>query len=139
MHKTLNGLVLLAALSMNTVVFGQGIDGDTVNVASRGIAPPSSEPGGGAFPANLAIDGNFGNFTHTGAGQNLPSTWELDLRDEYEITSIILHNRRGCCPSRFRDLTVLILDAPDGDVLFESDLLNEENTLGGGVLSLIHI
>ena len=35
MHNAFNGLVLLAALSMNTVVFGQGVDGDTVNVASR--------------------------------------------------------------------------------------------------------
>ena len=135
MHKTMNGLVFLAVLSLQVVAFGQGVDGDTVNVASRGIATQSSEHGGGAFPASLGIDGNFGNFTHTGAGQNLPSTWEVDLRDEYEITSIVLHNRRGCCPSRFRDLTVLVLDAPDGDVLFESDLLNEENPIGGGVPS----
>ena len=35
MHNAFNGLVLLAALSMNTVVFGQGVDDDTVNVASR--------------------------------------------------------------------------------------------------------
>ena len=86
MHKTMNGLVLLAVLSLNATAFGQGVDGETVNVASRGIATQSSEYNGGTFPANLAIDGNFGNFTHTAAGQNLPSTWELDLRDEYEIT-----------------------------------------------------
>jgi len=132
MRKALNGLVFAAVLSWSAFAFAQGLDDGTVNVASRGIATQSSDYGAGQFPASMGIDGNLGNFTHTAAGQNLPSTWEVDLRDEYLITSIILHNRDNCCTSRFRDLTVLILDGPDGDILFESDLLNEENILGGG-------
>ena len=132
MRKALNGLVFAAVLSWSAFASAQGLDDGTVNVASRGMATQSSDYGTGQFPASMGIDGNLGNFTHTAAGQNLPSTWEVDLRDEYMITSIILHNRDNCCTSRFRDLTVLILDGLDGDILFESDLLNEENILGGG-------
>ena len=132
MRKALNGLVFAVVLSWSAFAFAQGLDDGTVNVASRGMATQSSDYGTGQFPASMGIDGNLGNFTHTAAGQNLPSTWEVDLRDEYLITAIILHNRDNCCTSRFRDLTVLILDGLDGDILFESDLLNEENILGGG-------
>ncbi len=132
MRKALNGLVVVAVLNWSAFAFAQGVDDETVNVGPRGIATQSSDHGAGQFPASLGIDGNLENFTHTAAGQNLPSTWEVDLRDEYLISAIVLYNRRGCCLSRLRDLTVQILDAPDGDVLFESDLLNEENILSGG-------
>ena len=97
MRKALDGLVFAAVLSWSAFAFAQGLDDGTVNVVSRGIATQSSDYGGGQFPASMGIDGNLGNFTHTAAGQNLPSTWEVDLRDEYLITSIILHNRDNCC------------------------------------------
>jgi hypothetical protein len=96
-------------------------------------ATQSSEYQGGQFPARLAIDGVLDNFTHTGAGMNLPSTWEVDLGEANDIEEIIIHNRRGCCPSRLRDIAVFIL-GDGGDVLFESELLNPENALGGGIL-----
>ncbi|MFP6738595.1 MAG: discoidin domain-containing protein, partial [Planctomycetota bacterium] len=132
MRNVLSGLMFALVVCWSAVAFAQGVDDETVNVGPLGIATQSSEYNNGQFPASLGIDGNLGNFTHTGAGQNLPSTWELDLRAEYLISSIVLYNRRGCCPSRFRDLTVLVLDGPDGDILFESDLLNPENVLGNG-------
>src|SRR5262249_52864220 len=90
------------------------------------------EYAGGQFPASLAIDGDFDNFTHTAAGVNVPATWELDLGDSYYLQAIVLHNRADCCRSRLRDITVSILDAPGGNLLFQSELLNPENVLGGG-------
>jgi len=98
---------------------GVDVGAPIVNVAREGEAVQSSDYGNGQFPASFGIDGDFGNFTHTLAGQNLPSTWELDLGREALLGSIILHNRRGCCTARLRDITVLILDGPDGEVLFE--------------------
>ena len=111
---------------------GAAVGAPIVNIAPEGEAVQSSDYGNGQFPASLGIDGSLGNFTHTAAGQNLPSTWELDLGREALLGAIVIHNRRGCCTSRLRDITVFVLDGPGGEVLFESDLLNEENVLGGG-------
>ena len=111
---------------------GVAVGAPVVNIAPEGEAVQSSDYGNGQYSASLAIDGDTGNFTHTAAGENLPSTWELDLGREALLGSIIVHNRRGCCTSRLRDITVLVLDSPGGAVLFESDLLNAENVLGGG-------
>ena len=122
--------------AVSAVGFEMGADiavgAPVVNIAPEGEAVQSSDYGNGQFPARMGIDGDLGNFTHTAAGQNLPSTWELDLGREALLGSIVLHNRRGCCTSRLRDITVFVLDEPGGEVLFESDLLNEENVLGGG-------
>ena len=107
-----------------------GNPGDAVNVAPLGSASQSSQLGG--FGPGLAIDGDFGNFTHTQAGQGLPATWQLDLGRSATIGSVVLHNRTSCCGSRLRDLTVFVLDAPGGEIVWESELLNPENTLGGG-------
>jgi hypothetical protein len=105
---------------------------EAVNVAPLGTATQSSDYGAGEYPASLAIDGSQSNFTHTAAGVNLPATWELDLGRPYALTSVVLHNRTGCCGSRLRDITVTLLDAPGGQVVYASELLNAENVLGGG-------
>ncbi len=101
---------------------------EIVDLAPEGTATQSSTLGG--FTAQLAIDGDFGNFSHTQAGTNLPATWELDLGDTFAIESVILHNRTGCCGSRLRDITVSILDGSRDVTLFRSALLNPENVLG---------
>ncbi len=106
---------------------------EVTNIALDGTPEQSSEYNGGQFPADLAIDGNTGNFTHTGAGLNLPATWSLDLGAVFPLHSIVLRNRGdGCCQSRLRDITVSVLDDDGTTVLYESPLLNPENTLGGG-------
>ncbi len=99
------------------------------NVALGGTATQSSI--GFGFPAEIAIDGNTANFTHTEANDVFPdpSWWQVDLDQGYDIASIIIHNRDNCCGSRMRDLTVFILDE-NGDVVFTSPLLNPENDLG---------
>ena len=107
-----------------------GNPGDAINVASAGEATQSSTLG--SFRASLGIDGNLGNFTHTAAGVNTPATWEVDLGRVTTIGSVVLHNRSGCCGSRLRDITVIVLDAPGGEIVWRSGLLNPENVLGGG-------
>ena len=84
-----------------------------------------------ALGASLAVDGILGNFTAT-AGDDVEPSWEVDLEGEFAINAIVLHNRGdGCCQSRLRDITVSILDGA-GALVWESELLNEENELGGG-------
>ncbi|HLU49517.1 MAG TPA: lamin tail domain-containing protein, partial [Planctomycetota bacterium] len=110
---------------------GIDVGGDgPVNLAPGGSVRQSSQLGG--FSAENAIDGDYSNFTHTLAGTNLPAWWEGDLGDEAAIFEIVLHNRVACCESRLRDVTVFVLDEADGEILYESPLLNPENVLGGG-------
>jgi hypothetical protein len=82
----------------------------------------------GAFTANLAIDGNLGNFTHT-VGADASATWEVELVEEEEIGAVVLYNRTSCCGSRLRDIVVSVFDAAGG-LLYRSELLNPENALG---------
>ncbi len=112
-------------------VFGDGPEPPPdPNLARRdgAVATQSSQLGG--YSPQLAIDGNFANFTHTAAGVNLPATWQVDLGAMHDIATIVLHNRTSCCGSRLRDITVFILNADGSEVLFESELLNPENELG---------
>ena len=116
-------------------VFGDGPlppESPNLTQACNVTATQSSDFGSGQFPASLGIDGNLGNFTHT-TGSDDNATWEVDLGRSVDIGGIILHNRTSCCGSRLRDVTVSILDGEGDDggaVLFESELLNPENTLG---------
>ncbi|MGH9361159.1 MAG: discoidin domain-containing protein, partial [Thermoanaerobaculia bacterium] len=101
------------------------------NAALQGTARQSSDYATPPFPAGLAIDDNLNNFTHTASADDA-AAWEVDLGDSFSIEAIILHNRRSCCASRLRDITVSILDF-DGATAWSSQLLNEENALGGGM------
>ncbi|HXG48814.1 MAG TPA: lamin tail domain-containing protein, partial [Methylomirabilota bacterium] len=113
---------------------GSGFAGTSTNVARGKVATQSSTLGG--FTAELAVDGNPGNFTHTAAGQNLPATWEVNLGTNYGLERIVLHNRGdGCCGSRLRDIRVLVLDVTGTATNYTSPLLNPENVLGGGSLN----
>src|SRR5436190_2934223 len=102
------------------------------NVAPGGIAVQSTLYQGSQFPAPLAIDNNFGNFTHTAVTDTSPF-WRLDLTNEMAIYNIVLFNRGGgCCQWRLRDITVQILTTNlTGTVTnWVSPLLNPENVLG---------
>jgi hypothetical protein len=100
------------------------------NVARGKPALQSSTLGG--FAASLGVDGMLGNFTHTLVTDAAP-WWEVDLGQAFAIEEIVLRNRGdGCCQSRFRDLTVSIIDMPGGATVWQSALLNPENVLGGG-------
>ena len=95
------------------------------NLARSGTATQSSTLSG--FTASLGINRNLRDFTHT-AGNDPNATWTLDLHRRVVIHSMTLRNRTSCCGSRLRDITAKILDTDKHTVLFESDLLNPENT-----------
>ncbi|MBN1421604.1 MAG: discoidin domain-containing protein [Planctomycetes bacterium] len=109
-------------------VLGEALDPPPdPNLARKGTASQTST--NGSYTANLAIDGNLSNFTHTLTGVGTPPTWEVDLGGMHEIDYIVLHNRVDCCGSRLRDILVFVLD-DQRDLVFDSDLLNPENELG---------
>jgi len=111
--------------------------GESPNLTQRGCDVVASQSTTlAAFGAELAIDGNPGNFTVTGREGPAP-TWQVDLGATWEIGTIIVRNRGdGCCPSRLRDITVSVLDAPGGEVVFETELLNPANVMGEGMLNV---
>jgi hypothetical protein len=97
------------------------------NVALSGAASQSTSHAAG--PADRAIDGNTGNFSHMTTGDS-NAWWEVTFPADEEIHEVVLHNRDSCCQVRFRDLTIEVRDA-GGSVLYTSPLLNPENTLNG--------
>ncbi|MBN1852797.1 MAG: lamin tail domain-containing protein [Pirellulales bacterium] len=103
---------------------GSSAGQDLTNLAPKGVATQSSLLA--SYTPDRAIDGSYDNFTHTYAGQNLPSWWQVDLGNSYVLEQITLHNRTGCCQSRLRDITVQVLDSNQA-VVFTSSLLNPEN------------
>ena len=105
---------------------------ERVNLALAGT-PEQSSDFAGSFGAERGNDGDFGNFTATASGDDDP-WWRVDLGVAQPIALVVVHNRGdGCCQSRLRDITVEILDE-DASIVFETDLLNAENILGGRTL-----
>ncbi len=101
---------------------------EPVNISALGVAAQSTDLNA-SYGAGNAIDGNLGNFTHTTSADPAPY-WQLVFEEETEFSTVILHNRDSCCGSRLRDIMVFILDEPDGNIVYESDILNPENELG---------
>ncbi len=104
---------------------------DLSRAASPNVAlgrPTSQSSTLSTYASDLAVNGNTGDFTHTQAGLNTPSTWEVNLTNLYAIERIILYNRSSCCGSRLRDITVRITDVTGTVTNWTSALLNPENT-----------
>jgi hypothetical protein len=99
------------------------------NIAPGGVASQSSGYNGDIWPASIAIDGNYDDFTATAPDDPDP-WWRVDFIDPVAIDAVKLTNRKDACRSRLRDITVSILDA-DGNAVWISELLNPENILGG--------
>jgi len=97
-----------------------------VNVARSGAAAQSTV--NSTFSANLALNGNFGDFTHT-LGTDTSPFWQVTLTNEMAIFSVVLHNRTSCCGSRLRDITIEIISTNTGVRVtnYTSALLNPEN------------
>jgi len=81
-----------------------------------------------SLTADLALDGNTGNFTHTASGDTAP-TWTGNFNRTETFNQVVLHNRDSCCQDRFSNVTVQVLDG-GGGVLFTSGVLNAGNSLG---------
>ena len=102
------------------------VSGAPANVAPSGAVAQSTV--NGAYTANLAINGNLADFTHT-LGTDTSPFWQVTLTNQTAIYSVILFNRTSCCGSRLRDITIEILSTnATGEVTnFRSVLLNPEN------------
>lgn len=72
----------------------------------------SSEYGG--YPAENAVDGDTGNFTHT---DNVPdSYWMADLGKTVAISRVEIVNRSSCCDDRLAGLVLRIFDGASNSV-----------------------
>ena len=71
-----------------------------------------------AAVATLAIDGNrdgvFGNgsVTATNAVEDFNAWWQIDLKEETDITGILINNRTDCCTGRLEDYHLYISTTP---------------------------
>jgi hypothetical protein len=63
------------------------------------------------FPANLAVDGNFTNFSHTMHNEN-ESWWQVDLGQLADINTIKVYNRFDCCQYRLINYHIFVSDTP---------------------------
>jgi hypothetical protein len=106
--------------------------GVPVNVAGSGTAAQSTV--NGSFTANLGINGNYGDFTHTLGTDGMPF-WQVTLTNEMAIFSVVLFNRTSCCGSRLRDITIEIISTNAGVRVtnYTSSLLNPENALASPI------
>ena len=100
------------------------------NIAIGKTATQSST--NGAADASLAIDGNRdGNFgsgsvTATNVVEGVNAWWQVDLKDETDITGILISNRTDCCTGRLEDYHVFISTTP-----FNSDDLTTTQNQAG--------
>ena len=82
--------------------------------------------------ASLAIDGNFGSFTHTSRTDHQASL-SVELQSEAIVDEIVLHNRpNNVSGSRLGDISVTVQNE-SGNVVYSSGLLNAVNKLGSPI------
>lgn len=112
-------------LNPTPLTFPTGTDLRTLSGITTLQTPSVGTPPGNGFPGN-ALDGNFGNFTHTNPDNTVDHTWEVDFGQDVSLENVRIYNRNGCCGLRLRDITVTVLDA-GGSTIFTSALLNPAN------------
>ena len=116
------GLVGLCSLALTT-------SAALVNVAPGTIAMASqSSTLSGSYAASMALNRNYGDFTHTtgGSGDNW---WRLDLGGPVPINHVVLFNRTSCCGDRLRDITIGFYDT-NNVLITNSPVLNAGGVLG---------
>jgi len=95
----------------------------TRNVGYEKPTTQSSEYDGGS--SWKAVDGDTGSnwsdgtMAHTMADLTSP-WWEVDLEKEYEIETIVLHNREDCCSERLTGVRVELIDNSGSIVAYEN-------------------
>lgn len=102
-------------LPHNTNLTQAGITTITVDQSTTGYG----------YGPNLAIDGIYGNFTHTATSDAEPY-WQIDFGEDMSFQRVKIYNRTDCCPQRLRDITVQVLDENENE-LWASPLLNPGN------------
>lgn len=92
------------------------------------IAEQSSDYDAVAFPAANALDGEFGNFTHT-ADNDPDPWWSVTLAGPQAVSALLLYNRPDCCQDRLQDVTVEAFASAEDDTPVFSDMFNIGNGL----------
>jgi len=98
---------------------------DTAHPLSNELAlfgATTQSSNGYGYTGVQAVDGDLSTFSHTGDA-DLSAWWAVDLGSSAELTEVVLHNRRGCCPERLYNLVVEVLDAASTSV-WRSELLH---------------
>ena len=62
------------------------------------------------FPHSNLIDGKLDNFAHTKA-ENIESGWDIELDKAYDVSKVIVHNRKNCCLERINGAYIELLDS----------------------------
>lgn len=66
--------------------------------------------------ANRAVDGNKDGHWHRGSVSHTHRSdnpwWQVDLLEEYDISSITIHNRTDCCHDRLNNFTIRVSKTP---------------------------
>ena len=101
--------------SVCLLVLCMGVVGQAgfLNIAPNGTATQSTMGWGGVAPN--ALDGDLGNFTHTGP-DDPDKWWELELDQDYTLTQIILYNRSSCCGERLNAAVLKVLDSTGAEI-----------------------
>ena len=87
------------------------------------------------YPASNALDGNYGNFTHTDPGT--PNNyWELDLNETVYMDSIIVYNRSSCCGERLINTVLTVMDE-DRNVVFSRKFTAADGISNGSVHNIL--
>lgn len=111
-YLTTELIAVLILFSASTFISGSLYGQETKELTGGKTCYQSSTSHGGA--ASRAIDGvrdgNWSNnsVTHTTKEQN--PWWEVDLGENYEITSIRVHNRTDCCAERLSSVQVHVYE-----------------------------
>ena len=103
------GLAEVRAFGVLNLPYGPEPATPATNVVS--VWQSSEYPG---YPASNAVDGNTGNFTHT--GNNANSFWMADLGRVVPLDRIEIVNRSSCCAERLANLVLLVFDGSSNTV-----------------------
>ncbi len=104
------GVAELRAYGVLNMPFGPEPPGTAPTNAVQ-VWQSSEFPG---YPAGNGIDGNTGNFTHTGNNPN--GFWMADLGRAMPVTRIEIVNRSSCCAERLAGLVLRIYDGASNNV-----------------------
>lgn len=110
------------------------LDPDHINIA---LGKPTTGDVAFGFPTSNGNDGNVNTFNHADNTNSPPNNpfWQVDLQGIFDLTSIEIQDRIGCCsPNRLDGSIVTVFGADGVTALYQSDPLTG---LGGTTGQLV--
>ena len=107
------------------------------NVALNKPAVESSTFQHAGAGAASAVDGNDNSFTHTNCWKGINQWWQVDLLDEFTVTSMEIVNRLDCCGGRLHDFEISFYDGnmTEVDSIFNAGGIGDRKSYGVGKCS----